>query len=113
LDPADGTGDAGGTVRLAVGGEHMLPLAGAGSAGYAWTVRVTGTPGVLAASIQPAPRPPAVAGALPHGGSHPQVLVLRGLRAGRAEVRCELGRPFGPSRPPRERRDLVVIVADG
>jgi predicted secreted protein len=111
LDPPDGTGDAVSTVRLAVGEERTLPLAAAGSVGYAWTVRVSGTPGVVEASIRSAPRPPARAGALPYGGSHPQLLVLRALRSGQAEVRCELGRPFGPPRPPRARQDLIVIVA--
>jgi hypothetical protein len=112
LDPPDGTGDTGSTVRLTVGEEHTLPLVAAGSAGYAWTLHVTGTPGVVEASIRAAPRPPPVAGALPYGGSYPQLLVLRGLRAGRAEVRCELNRPFGAPRPPRARQDLMVVVTD-
>jgi hypothetical protein len=115
LAPADATGDTGdtdGTVRLTVGEERTLPLAGAGSVGYAWALHVMGTPGVVAASIQAAPRPPPAAGAMPHGGSHPQLLVLRGLRAGQAEVRCELSRPFGAPRPPRARKDLIIIVTD-
>jgi hypothetical protein len=111
LGPPDGTEDTVSTIRLAVGEEHTLPLAAAGSVGYAWTVRVSGTPGVVEASVQAAPRPLAVEGALPYGGSHPQLLVLRALRAGQAEVRCELGRPFGTQRPPRARQDLIVIVA--
>ena len=98
------------TIRLTVGEEHTLPLAGAGSVGYVWTLGITGTPGVVEASIQAAPRPPPVAGAIPYGGSHPQLLVLRGLRAGQAEVRCELARPF---RPPRARQDVVVVVTEG
>lgn len=89
-----------------------MPLAGAGSAGYAWTVQVTGTPGAVEASVRAAPRPPVAPGTLPYGGSHPQVLALRGLRAGQAEVRLELRRPFGGTRPPRARQDLTVIVAD-
>jgi len=100
-------------VRLAVGEEHMVPLAGAGSAGYAWTVEVTGTPGAVAASVRAAPRPPVARGALPYGGSQPQVLALRGLRAGRAEVHLELSRSFGGTRTPRATQDLTVIVADG
>ena len=111
MDPPDDTGDPVSTVRLAVGEEHALPLAAAGSAGYAWTARVSGMSGVVEASIRSAPRPAAVAGALPYGGSHPQLLVLRALRAGQAEVRCELARPFGAPRPPRARQDVIVIVA--
>lgn len=101
------------TVRLAVGEEHTLPLVGAGSAGYTWTVQVTGTPGAIEASVQAAPRPPVALGTLPYGGSQPQVLVLHGLRAGQAEVHLELSRPFGASRTPRASQDLTVIVADG
>jgi hypothetical protein len=88
-------------------------LAGAGSAGYIWTVQVTGTPGAVKASVQADPRPPVAAGTLPHGGSQPQVLVLHGLRAGQADVHLELSRPFGASRTPRASQDLTVIVADG
>lgn len=88
-----------------------MPLAGAGSAGYAWTVEVTGTPGAVEASVRAAPRPPVTPGTLPYGGSHPQVLALRGLRAGQAEVHLELRRPFGAPRPPRALQDLTVIVA--
>jgi hypothetical protein len=100
------------TIRLAVGEEHTLPLAGAGSVGYAWTVEVAGTHGCVGVSIQATPRPPLAAGALPYGGSQPQVLVLRGLRPGRAEVHLELSRQFGPPRTPRASHDLTVIVAD-
>lgn len=101
------------TVRLAVGEEHTVPLAGAGSAGYAWTVQVTGTPGAVEASIQAAARPPVAQGTLPYGGSQPQVLVLHGLRAGQADVHVELSRPFGASRTPRASQDLTVIVSGG
>ena len=90
-----------------------MPLAGAGSVGYAWTVRVTGTPGAVEASVRAAPRPPVAPGALPYGGSHPQVLALRGLRAGQVEVHLELSRSFGAVRTPRASRDLTVIVTDG
>ena len=100
-------------VTLVVGEEHMVPLAGAGSAGYAWTVQVTGTPGAVEASVLAAPRPPVARGALPYGGSQPQVLALRALRAGRAEVHLELSRPFGGARTPRASQDLTVIVGDG
>ena len=105
--------DTAGTVRLAVGEEHTLPLAGAGSAGYTWIVQVTGTPGAVEASVRAAPRPPVAPGTLPYGGSHPQVLALRGLRVGRAEVHLELSRPFGAARTPRVSQDLIVIVTDG
>ena len=105
-------GDAVSTVELAVGEERMLPLAAAGSVGYVWTLHVTGTEGVVAASIRAAPRLPPAPGAMPYGGSQPQLLVLRGLRAGRAQVRCELSRPVGPPRPPRAHQDLIVIVTD-
>jgi hypothetical protein len=106
LAPAD-------AIRLAVGEERTVPLAGAGSAGYAWTVRVTGAPGTVEAAVL-TPQPPAVPpGTLPFGGSQPHVLALRGLRAGRAEVHLELSRPFGPPRPPRAVLDLAVIVAGG
>ena len=91
----------------------MVPLAGAGSAGYAWTVQVTGSPGTVEASVRATPRPPVARGALPYGGSQPQVLVLRGLRAGRAEVHLELSRSFGGVRTPRASQDLSVIVAGG
>ncbi len=113
MDPSDGTGDMGSAIRLTVGEEQTLPLTAAGSVGYAWTLHVTGTPGVVEASIRDAPRQPPAAGAVPYGGSHPQLLVLRGLRVGCAEIRCELNRPFGAPRPPRESKDLVVIVTEG
>jgi hypothetical protein len=113
LDPPDSTGDTGSTVELTVGEERTVPLAvAAGSAGYAWTLHVTGTPGVVGVSIRAAPRLAPAAGAIPYGGSHPQLLALRGLRAGQVEVRCELTRPFGAPRPPRARQDLTVIVTD-
>lgn len=110
MGPPSDTAD---TVRLAVGEEHTLPLAGAGSAGYAWTVQVTGTPGAIEASVRAAPPPPIAPGTLPYGGSQPQVLAVRGLRAGRAEIHLELSRPFGAARTPRASQDLIVIVADG
>lgn len=101
------------TVRLVVGEERTLPLAAAGSVGYAWTVRVTGTPGAVEVSVRAAPRTPAAPGTLPYGGSHPQVLALRGVQPGEAEVHLELSRPFGTPRPPRASQDLVIIVTDG
>lgn len=100
-------------MRLAVGEVRTLPLAGAGSVGYAWSVQVTGTSGAVEASIRAAPRPPVAPGTPPHGGSHPQALTLRGLRAGQARVHLELRRAFGVARPPRASRDLIVIVTDG
>ena len=111
--PEDAGASTGSTVTLAVGEERTLPLAAAGAAGYAWTVDVTGTPGAVAASIRAAPRSPPAAGSLPYGGSHPQLLVLLALRAGRAEIRCELSRPFGAPQPSRARHDLTVIVTAG
>jgi len=101
------------TVWLAVGEEHTMPLAGAGSAGYAWTVRITGTPGAVEASLRASPRPPVAPGSVPYGGSQPQVLALRGLRAGQARVHLELSRPFGTVRPARASHDLTVIVTGG
>jgi len=100
------------TIRLVAGEERTLPLAGAGSAGYMWTVQVTGTPGAVEASVRSAPRPPVAPGTSPYGGSHPQELALRGLRAGRADVHLDLVRPFGAPRTPRASQDLIVIVAD-
>jgi predicted secreted protein len=100
------------TFRLAPGEERTVPLAGAGSAGYAWTVQVTGTPGTVEAVVRAAPRPPVAPGALPYGGSQPQELILRALRAGRAQVHLELSRPFGAVRTPRESLHLIVVVAD-
>lgn len=108
MDPASGMT---GTIRLAAGQEHTLALAGAGSVGYVWTVQVTGTPGAVEASVRAAPRPPVAPGTVPQAGSHPQLLVVRALRAGRAEVHCELSRPLAAA--PRAIRDLTVIVADG
>jgi hypothetical protein len=49
---------------------------------------------------------------MPSGGSVPQLLVVRGAQAGRAEVHLELSRPFGAARPPRVSHDLVVIVGE-
>ena len=67
----------------------------------------------MEASVLAAPRPPVARGALPYGGGQPQVLALRGLRAGRAEVHLGLSRSFGAARTPRASQDLTVIVADG
>jgi hypothetical protein len=100
------------TLRLAPGEEHTTPLAGAGSVGYLWTVQVTGTRGTVEAVVRAVSRPPVAPGTLPYGGSQPQELILRALRAGRAQVHLELSRPFGAVRTPRESLDLTVIVAD-
>jgi predicted secreted protein len=98
------------TLTLEVGEERTLPLPAAGSVGYLWHVRVTGAPGTIQASVQ-GPSPPAVTpGTMPSGGSAPQMLEVRGLRAGRAEVHLKLIRPFGAARAPRASMDLMVIV---
>ena len=86
--------------------------------GYVWTLHVTGTEGVVAASIRAAPRP-ACPRAMPYGGSQPQLLVLRGLRAAAAQVRRELSRPVGPPRrhgrtgPHRHRHRRLTSLVEG
>jgi hypothetical protein len=100
------------TLRLAVGQGYSVPLAAAGSAGYQWTVRVTGTAGAIQASVEAGSAPAITPGTMPAARSAPQMLAIRGQRPGRAVVHLELSRPFGADRNPRISQEFVVIVED-
>ena len=88
-----------------------MPLAGAGSAGYAWTWEVDGDAGAVEVELRSSGPPRAVRpGAAPAGGSVPHSLVIRGRSPGRATIRLRLSRSFEPQRAPREARDVIVAV---
>ncbi|MGH9451584.1 MAG: protease inhibitor I42 family protein [Terriglobia bacterium] len=98
-------------ITLQGGEEGQLRLQGAGSVGYVWIHRVDGPPGVVSLHFESASAPPKpISGSLPQGGSVDQILVLRGLGAGRVTVHLELRRPWEHDRPPRMQYTVEVTV---
>jgi hypothetical protein len=105
-------------LHLSPGEEARVRVGGAGSAGYQWTWTVDGDAEAVGVSVEPAPSSCStpVSSASPgsglRSGSVDQVVVVRGVRAGRARLQLALVRSFQPGRAPLIRHSIDVTVGD-
>jgi hypothetical protein len=103
---------------VGAGEEVIVPLASAGTAGYAWTWDVTGDREAVEVTLQPVSvvqqRDPSgsTEGAPPDSGARPQQLLIRGRLPGEATIAARLARSFQPEHPPRAQLDIDVRVSE-
>jgi predicted secreted protein len=101
-------------LTLLSGEQAFVPLAGAGSVGYAWSWEVAGDRDAVKIALESGATPAAGTGyaatSTPGGGSRPHTLAIRGLHPGTATVHLSLARSFEPDRPPRESLTITVRV---
>lgn len=97
-------------LSLRVGEEAVVPLSGAGSAGYQWSWQVEGNAEAVSIRLESEPAAPPPPGAEPRAGSRGHLLRITGRQAGRATIRLQLSRSFQPDRPPLARRIVNVEV---
>jgi predicted secreted protein len=101
-------------LTLLSGEQAFVPLAGAGSVGYAWSWEIAGDTDAVKIALESGGRAAdstgSAATSTPRGGSRPHALAIRGLHPGTATIHLSLSRSFEPDRPPRESLTITVRV---
>jgi predicted secreted protein len=93
-------------LTLRVGERTAVRLPGLGTAGYDWTIHVTGD--AVAVSVDPAPREEI--DGRPPGAGVDEIAVIEGRHPGHATVTLEQRRPWENKPEPRDRRVFDVTV---
>ncbi len=96
-------------IQLAVGDEHLVTLAGLGTAGYKWTAEIDGDAEVAeVAEAAAPPLDPEVA----VGASASEAFALRARQSGSVRIRFALRRPWEPGDvPPARERTIELRVS--
>ena len=91
---------------MSVGERHAISLVSPGGTGYRWSAAVD-DPTIVAAERVPGERtqPP-----LPAGANRTEDFALSALNPGTTTVRFVQARSFEPEIPPRETREIEVVV---
>src|SRR5947207_517675 len=92
-------------VKLRVGEEHPVRLAGLGPAGYRWTPQIEGDPDV--AEVQPAGTEAPTGDAV--GGGAQELFTVRALRPGVTRVRFAQRRAWEPEDTPSAGEHVVEL----
>jgi predicted secreted protein len=96
-------------IELAVGDEHVVTLAGFGTAGYKWAPEIVGDAEVAEVAERAAP---ALGSGAAVGASASEAFALRAKRPGAVRIRFALRRPWEPrDEPPAKERTIELRVS--
>jgi len=97
-------------ISLRPGESYELPLTGRGSAGFSWSIAVTGDRAAVEAHVEGVRGPTEPTTQRPAAGSTSEQLVIRALLPGKATLQLEQRRSWEKSKPALAERIIVVNV---